>query len=159
MPEPKRSSKAPSVSETSAPQAMPVPLGMPFPYYNYPPGLPTPPFIMQAAAPPPQYAQVNQVQVNPPQAASTDDPTAFPVISEWLKALDDGPRGCDGHNFSQFIPNFEAQGIRRILEIADQTDFSRSDLMTICPGMSMGTAIILLKYARTDADLVRKDRR
>jgi hypothetical protein len=84
------------------------------------------------------------------------NPGVFPTIRNWLQGLDASPRGADGHNFAQYAANFDEHGFLRIHEIADPNTFSRADLLTICPGMKLGTANILLMYARDDVKAIRR---
>jgi hypothetical protein len=85
------------------------------------------------------------------------DPTAFPLIREWLQELDAGPRGADGHNFQQYANDFKENRIYRISEIADATSFTRAELLQICPSMKFGTANNLLTYAREDVRAIRRN--
>jgi hypothetical protein len=136
------------VSEAAMPQ---------FPSYGPGPGYPYPsyPFF-----PPHGYPLVPPSVPLPPEApaeSASVDPTLFPFIRDWLKSLDNGPRGADGHVFSQYIQRFEENGIQRVFEIADPNLFSRADIIAICPGMKIGTANLVLMYAREDAEAIRSE--
>jgi hypothetical protein len=90
---------------------------------------------------------------------AVNDPTLFPFLSDWLPGLDHGPHGADGHNFAQYVQYFSDNKIQRIIEIADSTLFSRDDILAICPGMKIGTANLLLKYARKDVEAIQNEER
>ena len=36
-----------------------------------------------------------------------DDPIVYPQLTTWFEELDSGPRGSDGHNFSQYAASLE----------------------------------------------------
>ena len=127
---------------TAVPPGMiPYPYALPF-YPPFPAREPV--FGAQSPAPP-----------DSPSPASKN-PTIYPAIRDWLCELDEGPRGSDGHNFVQYAENFEKEQIIRISEIADSNMFTRTDLMSICPGMKLGTANVLLQYARDDVKTIQR---
>ena len=133
---------------------------------DYPPNhLPAPPHFMPHGPYPypgshPYYSQHFGPAEQPPfDDSAVDDPTLFPFISDWLPGLDHGLRGTDGHNFAQYVQYFGDNKIQRIIEIADSTLFSRDDILAICPGMKIGTANLLLKYARKDVEAIRYEER
>jgi hypothetical protein len=91
----------------------------------------------------------------PPTSETFDVPVDFPtpLLSEWIKRLDSGSRGKDGHSFTQFLPAYELQGVVRLL------DFYRLEVKHIlrlvaeCNDvdyMHYGTAQRLHDYAQAD---------
>lgn len=122
----------------------------PFPYYGYPP-----PYYRGLH--PDAYAQPPGFEHVAPDITTAEDPTQFPFIKDWLLRLDEGQRGADGHGFSQYIQAFKANHIHCIFEIASLDLFSRDDLLVICPGMKIGTANLLLRYAREDTESIRNE--
>jgi hypothetical protein len=125
------------------------------PFAHYPPqGYPYPMYHGPGGMPP----------YNSPVPASNlmddDNPTLFPRTGDWMRNNDNGNRGEDGHNFSQYGPALEAAGYTRILQIADEgrCESSARDLITICEGMPLGIAKLLIKYADKDCITIqRKD--
>lgn len=83
----------------------------------------------------------------------TEDPTLFPRVSLWLRDLDGGPRGTDGHNFSQCQQVLDANMFTRISQLDSMVN---SELIGLCPGLPAGTAGLLLQYARADCSKIRK---
>ena len=92
--------------------------------------------------------------VAPSPAPASKNPALFPMIQDRLQGLDAGPHGVDQHNFAQYAPNFRENGILRIHEIADANTFSCQDLLAICPGIKLGTANLILMYARDDVKAI-----
>jgi hypothetical protein len=128
-----------------------------FPSYGPGPGFAFPPYPFFH---PHGYPLAPPLAPTPPEASAESanvDPKHFPLIRDWLKNLDNGPRGADGHVFSQYVHCFEENEIQRIFEIADPNLFSRNDILAICPGMKIGTANLLLMYAREDAETIRSE--
>ena len=82
-----------------------------------------------------------------------EDITLFPWISEWLHELDEGTRGADGHNFSEWVLYFAEQKYIRICDIVD--GISSSELSK-GSGMVEGTAKQLVSYAEADTQLIWK---
>lgn len=121
---------------------------MPHGPYSYPGSFPYSPYYLQGFRP---------TEQPPIEDLVVDDPTLFPFISDWLLGLNQGQRRTDGHDFAQYIQNFSDNKIRRIFEIADSTLFTRDNILVICPGMKIGTANLLLKYAREDVEVIRNE--
>lgn len=111
-------------------------------YYHYPP-------------PDQQTSRLNIPSSDP--AEDLEDPTIFPRIGSWLQDLDQGPRGSDGHEFTQFAANFTDRGYVRIFQLADKDTMTVATIMDICPGIKDGTAALILKYAWVDVARVRKN--
>jgi hypothetical protein len=135
-------SRLPSKSHTGSPAlhaSWPLPISGSFPYY------------------PQGFGAPEQLPAKSNEDPAVDGPTLFPFISDWLPGLDQGPRGADGHDFAQYVQYFSDNKIQRIFEIADPTLFSRDDILAICPGVKIGTANLLLKYAREDVETIRNE--
>jgi hypothetical protein len=113
------------------------------PYYYNP--LPTP--LQQYHRNPGQVFETRMVSAHESSSPQFRNPEVYLLISVWLAALDNGPRGIDGHNFAQYTESFKANKIYRIHEIMS---FTRSDILLIHPGMDLGTANALLLYAQED---------
>ncbi|KAA1479853.1 hypothetical protein DENSPDRAFT_846397 [Dentipellis sp. KUC8613] len=89
-----------------------------------------------------------------------EDPTIFPLISDWLQTLDHSKRGNDGTNYSQYIPLFAAHSIDRVVEIGDQHSMKAVDLVAIFqPSMPIGHANRIITFARQEVEAVRKAQR
>lgn len=82
-----------------------------------------------------------------------EDPTLFPRIGAWLQELDAGVRGSDGHNFSQYADSFEGNKFTRIFQLEELSD---DKLVSLCPGMPVGTATLIIAYAKKDVGAIRK---
>ena len=82
-----------------------------------------------------------------------DDPTLFPWVTSWLLDLDNGPRGADGHNFSQCALTLETNMFTRILQLEAM---SNQELRALCPSIPAGTASLLLQYARGECNSIQK---
>lgn len=82
-----------------------------------------------------------------------EKPSLFPRVSSWLQELDNGPRGTDGHNFSQCLQVLDTNMFTRISQL---DSMANSELVGLCPGLPAGTAALLLQYARTDCLKIRK---
>jgi hypothetical protein len=89
---------------------------------------------------------------DPPE--EIEDVSQFPLISDWLQQLDNGPRGADGHHFSQFVSFFERHKYIRICDIAD--NLSASSLSAKCDGIADGTAQNIISYAKADTKAIRR---
>ena len=114
----------------------------------YPPAFSYPP-------PPPSYSRsrYDDIPSSDPPEEFGEDVTLFPRLSQWLVELDEGPRGADGHNFSQFVHGFEQEKYFRICDVAD---LSVGDVCGILTGIAQGTASKLVSYAKQDTELIRK---
>lgn len=108
----------------------------------------------------PPYASAGAFPASPaavplpptPTASSKSTPPCDPLLSEWLKQCDEGPRGADGHLFTSYLPAFQANWMTRLSDIARLS--SAKDLLDCVadyqPKMPFGTASRLLDYAKTD---------
>ena len=78
-------------------------------------------------------------------------PTKYPLITDWLVKLDSGPRS-DGQNFARFGECLNQNGYMRLYQLAEESrqDNGAKDLVELCPGMTLGLAKLLLKYAAKD---------
>ncbi|KAJ7734894.1 hypothetical protein B0H14DRAFT_3516988 [Mycena olivaceomarginata] len=123
------------------------------------PGLPygMPPFApwwmntYQMPAPPPKSRYDNIPSSDPIE--DVEDVTLFPRITPWLRELDNGPRGHDGHDFSQFAPEFERE---KYMRVVDLMDLNVGRLTALAPEMAHGTASKLLSYASQDVECIRR---
>ncbi|TFY73318.1 hypothetical protein EWM64_g10694 [Hericium alpestre] len=92
----------------------------------------------------------------PDPVEDAEDVSLFPLLTSWLADLDSGKRGQDGHDFSQFAPDFAKHKYIRIIDIEALTT---ERIIIICPGIPVGTADKILAYACKDAEVVRKQER
>lgn len=103
------------------------------------------------------YTRRHEVEVpSSDPIEEVEDVALFPRMTDWLRSLDDDPkRGVDGHNFSQFAPDFERE---KYVRICDLDDLSPTALSAICQwqGMPNGTAKKLLQYTHTETARIRK---
>lgn len=83
-----------------------------------------------------------------------DDPTLFPRVAEWLQELDQGPRGADGHNFTQHGARLEQNMFMRIFQLETLME---EKLVAVCESMAPGTATLIMQYARKDCSRIRKN--
>ncbi|KAJ7764059.1 hypothetical protein B0H14DRAFT_3510513 [Mycena olivaceomarginata] len=102
-------------------------------------------------APPPKSRYDNIPSSDP--IKDVEDVTLFPRITPWLRELDNGPRGHDGHNFSQFAPEFEQE---KYMCVVDLMDLNVGRLTALAPEMAHGTASKLLSYASQDVERIRR---
>ncbi|KAJ6594687.1 hypothetical protein B0H19DRAFT_1247341 [Mycena capillaripes] len=143
--------------ETSGPAAPALPVApavnplMPAMPYGVPPFNPWWTTAYQTPVPPPR-ARYEDIPSSDP-VEDVEDVTLFPRIMTWLQGLDDGPRGRDGHDFSQFAPEFERQ---KYMRVVDLIDLNISHLTTLMPDMAHGTASKLLSYAVQDVEKIRR---
>ncbi|KAJ7811183.1 hypothetical protein B0H13DRAFT_1926877 [Mycena leptocephala] len=137
----------------------------PAPYYPYYPPLPgahlAGPYPPYYVPPPPAHAPTSAPPLakQVPQASLRHDgdvPTLYPKIDDWLLELDTGERGEDGHNFSAFGARLRGEGYMRVFQLADEGDKGVDTLQRICPDMKLGTAKVLMKYARIDCKIIRR---
>ena len=77
----------------------------------------------------------------------------FPQLPDWLRELDSGMCGADGHNFAQFTADFACEWAMQANELAEM---SVHDLTTICTGIAQGAANRLLTYAAADVKRIQK---
>ncbi|KAJ7749360.1 hypothetical protein B0H14DRAFT_3513627 [Mycena olivaceomarginata] len=128
---------APTLPTASA--ANPLMPGLP---YGMPPFAPWWMSSYQTPAPPPKSRYDNIPSSDPIE--DVEDVTLFPRITPWLQELDNGPRGHDGHNFSQFAAEFERE---KYMCVIDLMDLNAGRLTALAPKMAHGTASKLLSYA------------
>ncbi|KAF9000263.1 hypothetical protein BDQ17DRAFT_1427259 [Cyathus striatus] len=149
----------------SVPPYMPV-LGLPYTPYTAPgaflgygPGLPARherspvPYFPSSAHCENDHYIFNAPSSDPPD--EMEDDTWFPLINDWLKKLDSGPKGVDSHMFIQFAKYFEDKKYYRISDIADST-FTPETLAAACTGIAHRTATKLLKSMQDETKHIRK---
>lgn len=83
-------------------------------------------------------------------------PRDFPIIKDWLVALDEGDRG-DGRSFAQYATVCERLGLHRIVELTRNPDTVVNRLMG--EGMLYGVASAIVDYACEDVEDIRKEKR
>ena len=131
--------------------------GYPYPYAPYAPYAPPPHMSPWGPGygmhPTASHAPPINAMPSSPSTEDIEDVTLFPRISGWLRELDDGPRGVDGHNFSAWADHFAERKYIRICDIAD--GMSPSELSN-SSGMAEGTAKRLISYAEADTQVIRK---
>ncbi|KAJ7028812.1 hypothetical protein C8F04DRAFT_1188249 [Mycena alexandri] len=121
------------------------PFGIPFPYqpYQWPP--------YHTPAPHPRARYDNIPSSYPIEEA--EDVTLFPRLKNYLQELDDGPRGQDGHEFAQFLPEFERE---KYIHIVDLEGMTVKDVKDLVPDMAQSTASKLLGYVTSNIKVIRK---
>ena len=86
-----------------------------------------------------------------PNLESTD----YPLLSDWLKGVDDHPtRGRDHQDYCQWAIPLRAEGY---LRLDDFQQLSQKDLRETCDGMNTGTARRLLGFAKEDVECLDKE--
>lgn len=67
-------------------------------------------------------------------------------------------RGDDGHDFMQYGEMLEKNGYTRVFQIADEgkSENGARDLISVCEGMTLGVAKLLIKYAKSDCEALLK---
>jgi hypothetical protein len=85
-----------------------------------------------------------------------DTPTNYPLIADWLKKLDSGSRS-DGLDFAQFGEPLHQNGYTRLNQLADEyyREKGPRELTELCPGMTLGLAKLVLKYAANDCQEIK----
>ncbi|KAJ7824659.1 hypothetical protein B0H13DRAFT_2290928 [Mycena leptocephala] len=150
-PAPAPSQAAPVLAAPAANAVMPAmhPYGVP-PYTPWP-GWPMPGGPYQTPVPHPKPRYDDAPSSDPVE--EVEDVTLFPRLSAWLQDLDSGPRGQDGHQFTEFAADLERE---KYMRIVDLVDLETSDLRALIPEMAHGTATKLLSYAEKDVALIRR---
>ncbi|KAF8154136.1 hypothetical protein B0H34DRAFT_676989 [Crassisporium funariophilum] len=82
-----------------------------------------------------------------------EDVTLFPCLSQWLVELNEGRKGANNHNFSQFADAFKQE---KYFQICDIADLSITDICAVAAGIAQGTATKLVLYAKQDTDVICK---
>ncbi|KAJ7185760.1 hypothetical protein C8R46DRAFT_1025722 [Mycena filopes] len=143
------------VATTPAASAAPIagmagmpPFGIPFPY-QYPPQWASQAYHTPTPHPTARYGDFPSS--DPVEEA--EDVTLFPRLEMYLSELDNGVRGQDGHDFSQFLPAFEQE---KYVRIADLEGMTVTDLKDLIPDIALGTASKLLGYVTLDVSVIRK---
>lgn len=126
----------------------------PYPPYYVPPPPPAPTHALPLPEPVPRASALRHGASIDSQDG--DVPTLYPKIDEWLLELDTSERGEDGHNFSAFGARLRSEGYMRVIQLADEGDKGVETLQRICPDMKLGTAKVLMKYARIDCKSIRR---
>jgi hypothetical protein len=121
------------------------------PYIHYP-YIPQPYHIPQTGHSSPYSRRRFDIPSSDP-IEELEDPTLFPRIGTWLKELDNGVRGSDGHHFVQYAAALDDNKFTRIFQLEDLTD---DKLIALCPGMPAGTATLIIGYAKKDVGVIRK---
>jgi len=86
-----------------------------------------------------------------PNFESTD----YPLLSDWLKGVDDHPmRGRDHQDYFQWAIPLRTEGY---LRLDDFQQLSQKDLCETCGGMNTGTARRLLGFAKEDVERLDKE--
>jgi hypothetical protein len=94
--------------------------------------------------------------VEPPSSdpvEPAEDLDIFPLIGDYFKALDNGPYGKDGDNFSAYTVNFTTNQYVRICDLEGLTG---TYIPHICPSMPSGTATKVAKYVKLEIAYLRK---
>ncbi|KAJ7697326.1 hypothetical protein B0H14DRAFT_3039156 [Mycena olivaceomarginata] len=117
--------------------------------YGYPPAPWWPPYHTPPA--PQALNRYGDVPSSPPQ--EIEDARLFPRLESWLRSLDDGPRGADDHNFSQYAPDFQRE---KYVRVVDLETLQVNDLKRLIPELPHGTATKILAYATADITRIRK---
>lgn len=150
------SGSQPAPTVPAVPAVMAAPTVNPVMPAMHPFGIPFPPWwagpYQTPAPPPPPKARYDDIPSSDP-IEDMEDVTLFPRISDWLQALDTGPRGQDEHHFVQFTGDFAREKYVRIVDLVDVTI---GDLQTLIPEIAQGTAKRLLDYAVKDVETIRR---
>ncbi|KAJ7620204.1 hypothetical protein FB45DRAFT_1094232 [Roridomyces roridus] len=105
----------------------------PYPYpYPYPP----PPTYYAPPPPPTSMAEHPAVQ--------DDLPTRYPRVDDWLRGLDRGERGEDGHDFASYGDDFIQNKYIRLFQLADEGDGAVALIREMCMGIPLGTAKLIM---------------
>lgn len=159
-PEPSTPVRTQAPPQAATPAVPPWSHGMPYgfpptPYGAYYPPYPSP----WNPSPMPHFPSSSSHKYYPDIPSSPneieEDVEAFPRLLQWLQDLDNGMRGADGHNFTQFHAVLDSEKYFRVCDLADSTVTVES-LMSLCSGMAHGTASKLLANARRDTAAIRK---
>ncbi|KAJ7040479.1 hypothetical protein C8F04DRAFT_1391666 [Mycena alexandri] len=114
------------------------------------PSVPWPPYHTPAPHP---RARYNNIPSSDP-IEEAEDVTLFPRLKNYLQELNDGPRGQGGHEFAQFLPEFEHEKYIRIVDL--EGGMTVKDVKDLVPNMAQGTASKLLGYVTSDIKVIRK---
>ncbi|KAJ7346122.1 hypothetical protein DFH08DRAFT_961590 [Mycena albidolilacea] len=117
--------------------------------YGYPPAPWWPPY--QTPPAPQALNCYGDGPSSPPQEIK--DARLFPRLESWLWSLDDGLRGADDHNFSQYAPEFQRE---KYVRVVDLETLQVNDLKRLIPELPHGTATKILAYATADITRIRK---
>ncbi|KAJ7058311.1 hypothetical protein C8F01DRAFT_1303732 [Mycena amicta] len=159
---PRPHSRAPRNAATPAPYAPPPgpypqyypPPSGPYPYYGYglPPPPPPPPHPTPPSEPAPQELPTGTVRRT--NSTESDDSIEYPLLKDWLPGLDQHHRrGCDDHNFAQFLQPLLDNGYKRINQLLGE---SHEELQKLCPELKQGVAKLLVKYITKDCEFERQ---
>jgi hypothetical protein len=135
----------------------PFPGALPYGYLN-PFMMPMPPIYYQGQGsssgnylfPPLPVAPANHTQAG----GSDVTPIAYPDMVSWFRSLDEHEgRNKDGINFSPFGAVLKAKGFLRITQLTRDL-VGLKDLQEWL-GIEVGTAVLILQYAKEDIDAVK----
>ncbi|KAH9991332.1 hypothetical protein BJV74DRAFT_884865 [Russula compacta] len=74
-----------------------------------------------------------------------------------VKSMEDPAVNNPALSPSSYVQYFRDNRIQHIFKIANSTLFSCNDILAICPGMKVGTANLLLKYAHEDVEAIHNE--
>jgi hypothetical protein len=109
---------------------------------------------------PPYPPQTTPLDSHLPYSHEPEEiPANYPLIIDWLKNVDAGPRS-DGHNFLQFGESLLQNGYIRLFQLADEArrENGPKELAEMCPGMTLGLARLPLGYAAKDCRNIKSQR-
>lgn len=92
------------------------------------------------------------------QDIDVSNPAFYPLITDWLHELDQGPRG-DNRTFARdsIIDYFHSFGYKRLFEIIDPALSIAERILEWCPDVTVGIAKLLVAYARKDCELIKAE--
>lgn len=151
---PTQTPQAPAAPPVQIPQIL---------YIQSPPIYPQPPYPGYPGLPPNNFqgttdqlapgqgSQTNSGSTTPIIELSHDNPELFPRVRDWLATMDNGPRGIDNVNFSQYSEVFESHGYWRLNQFWEEaaTVTDTMALGKLC-NIPVGTIKLLMKYAKQD---------
>lgn len=87
-----------------------------------------------------------------------DDEVDYPLLSDWLKQLDDHPkRGRDQFNYAKYTADFTRRSFIRLNQIADTNLVTVDNLMSWF-GIEPGVGGNILRYASEDVKRLKAGR-
>lgn len=135
------------------------------PPYAMPPMPPIPPIYYHGQAMPHGafQSQYPPVPMPNPQVPITQAPAPprmpveYPDVTRWFRFLDEHEeRNKDGILFAPYGPVLKEKGFRRITQLTG--DFIRLENLQEWLGVNVGTAILIMQYAKHDVDEIKAGR-
>ena len=111
-----------------------------------------PPLTPAPVSTPSHYDQMPLTPLPPPLPSKRPaSPFEYPMLDTWLESLEKDPiRGKKAQGYQWFHESLSANGID---DLEDLLRLTSDELMTIIPGINIGTAKRLLAFAQEDLTL------